>query len=65
MQYSIPQGPKAIYIVHIQVCKYVENPLTNDETTIYKYTSNRNLLRSAGKGEREKVSFALNQSRFG
>jgi hypothetical protein len=40
MQHSIPQGPKAIYILHVQVCKYVGNPLTSGETTIYRYTSN-------------------------
>jgi hypothetical protein len=40
MQHSIPQGPKATYIVHVQVCKYAGNPLTSGETTIYRYTSN-------------------------
>jgi hypothetical protein len=35
-----PIGAKATDIVHIQVCKYAENPLTSGETTIYKYTSN-------------------------
>jgi hypothetical protein len=34
---SIPQGPKATYIVHGQMCKYAGNPLTGGETTIYKY----------------------------
>jgi hypothetical protein len=40
MQHSIPQGPKATYIVHVHVCKYAGNPLTSGETTIYRYTSN-------------------------
>jgi hypothetical protein len=40
MQHSIPQGPKATYIVHVQVYKYAGNPLTGEETIIYKYTSN-------------------------
>jgi hypothetical protein len=40
MQHSIPQGPKATYIVHVQVYKYAGNPLTGGETIIYKYTSN-------------------------
>jgi hypothetical protein len=40
--YSI--GAKGHIYIHVQVCKYAGNPLIGGETTIYKYTSNRNQL---------------------
>jgi hypothetical protein len=36
--YSI--GAKGHIYIHVQVCKYAENPLTGGKNIIYKYTSN-------------------------
>jgi hypothetical protein len=33
-------GAKSHIYIHVQVCKYAENPLTGGKTTKYKYTSN-------------------------